>query len=176
VPIIKDRGWVEEARTMSKARGFDPDESQVTEDYNGELVIVYAEDTPRNVRYFTSKDLAKAGVERSKLRALAIANLRRVLPKIEAHQGEVYSMYTADGNYEASLLLFDDLWDGDIRVDGDIVVAIPTRDVLLITGSKNAEGIARLREVADELTAEGTYTISPALFVYRKGKFRRFDP
>ncbi len=176
VPIIKDRGWVEEARTMSKARGFDPDESQVTEDYNDELVIVYAEDTPRNVRYFTSKDLAKAGVERSKLRALAIANLRRVLPKIEAHQGEVYSMYTADGNYEASLLLFDDLWDGDIRVDGDIVVAIPTRDVLLITGSKNAEGIARLREVADELTAEGTYTISPALFVYRKGKFRRFDP
>ncbi len=176
VPIIKDRGWVEEARTMSKGRGFDPDESQVTEDYNDELVIVYAEDTPRNVRYFTSKDLAKAGVERSKLRALAIANLRRVLPKIEAHQGEVYSMYTADGNYEASLLLFDDLWDGDIRVDGDIVVAIPTRDVLLITGSKNAEGIARLREVADELTAEGTYTISPALFVYRKGKFRRFDP
>ncbi len=176
VPIIKDRGWVEEARTMSKARGFDPDESQVTEDYNDELVIVYAEDTPRNVRYFTSKDLAKAGVERSKLRALAIANLRRVLPKIEAHQGEVYSMYTADGNYEASLLLFDDLWDGDIRVDGDIVVAIPTRDVLLITGSKNAEGIARLREVADELTAEGTYTISPALFVYRTGKFRRFDP
>ena len=31
-------------------------------------------------------------------------------------------------------------------------------------------------QVADELTAEGTYTISPALFVYRKGKFRRFDP
>jgi len=176
VPIIKDRERVAEAQAMSKARGLDPDESQVTEDYNDELVIVYAEDTPRNVRYFTSKDLAKAGVERSKLRALAIANLRRVLPKIEAHQGEVYSMYTADGNYEASLLLFDDLWDGDIRVDGDIVVAIPTRDVLLITGSKNAEGIARLREVADELTAEGTYTISPALFVYRKGKFRRFDP
>ena len=176
VPIIKDRAWVEEAMAMSRASGADADEWQVIEDYNDELVIVYAEDTPRNVRYFTSKDLAKAGVERSKLRALAIANLRRVLPKIEAHQGEVYSMYTADGNYEASLLLFDDLWDGDIRVDGDIVVAIPTRDVLLITGSKNAEGIARLREVADELTAEGTYTISPALFVYRKGKFRRFDP
>jgi uncharacterized protein YtpQ (UPF0354 family) len=175
VPIIKDRGWVEDAKAMSKSRGFDPEESQVTEDYNDELVIVYAEDTPRNVRYFTRKDLDKAGVERSKLRALAIANLRRVLPKIEAHQGPVYSMYTADGNYEASLLLFDDLWDGDIKVDGDIVVAIPTRDVLLITGSKNEEGIARLREIVDQITAEGTYTISSNLFVYRKGVFRRFD-
>jgi uncharacterized protein YtpQ (UPF0354 family) len=175
VPIIKDRGWVEDAKAMSKSRGFDPEESQVTEDYNDELVIVYAEDTPRNVRYFTRKDLDKAGVERNKLRALAIANLRRVLPKIEAHQGPVYSMYTADGNYEASLLLFDDLWDGDIKVDGDIVVAIPTRDVLLITGSKNEEGIARLREIVDQITAEGTYTISSSLFVYRKGVFRRFD-
>lgn len=106
VPIIKDRERVAEAQAMSKARGLDPDESQVTEDYNDELVIVYAEDTPRNVRYFTSKDPAKAGVERSK---------------------------------------------------------------------KNAEGIARLRDVADQLTAEGTYTISSALFVYRKGKFRRFE-
>jgi len=175
VPIIKDRGWVEDAKAMSKSRGFDPEESQVTEDYNEELVIVYAEDTPRNVRYFSRKDLDKAGVERNKLRALAIANLRRVLPKIEAHQGPVYSMYTADGNYEASLLLFDDLWDGDIKVDGDIVVAIPTRDVLLITGSKNEEGIARLREIVDQITAEGTYTISSNLFVYRKGVFRRFD-
>ena len=84
-------------------------------------------------------------------------------------------MYTADGNYEASLLLFDDLWDGDIKVDGDIVVAIPTRDVLLITGSKNEEGIARLREIVDQVTAEGTYTVSSTLFVYRKGVFRRFD-
>ena len=177
VPIIKDRGWVEQATSMSKSRGMAADEGQVIEDFNEDLVIVYAEDTPRNVRYFSTKDLAKAGVERSKLRALAISNLRRVLPKIEPHHGPVYSMLTADGNYEASLLLFDELWSkSEFKVDGDIVVAIPSRDVLLITGSRNAEGVARLREIADQISAEGTYTISDQLFVYRKGSFRRFEP
>ena len=177
VPIIKDRGWVEQAISMSKSRGAAADEVQVFEELNEELVIVYAEDTPRNVRYFSAKDLAKAGVERSKLRALAITNLRRVLPKIEPHHGPVYSMLTADGNYEASLLLFEELWvRSDFKVDGDIVVAIPSRDVLLITGSRNAEGVARLREISDQITSEGTYTISDQLFVYRKGVFRRFEP
>ncbi len=177
VPIIKDRSWVEQAISMSKSRGAAADEVQVFEELNEELVIVYAEDTPRNVRYFSAKDLAKAGVERSKLRALAITNLRRVLPKIEPHHGPVYSMLTADGNYEASLLLFEELWvRSDFKVDGDIVVAIPSRDVLLITGSRNAEGVARLREICDQITSEGTYTISDQLFVYRKGVFRRFEP
>lgn len=177
VPIIKERGWVEQAISTAKSRGTAVDAGQVFEDFNEELVIVYAEDTPRNVRYFSAKDLAEAGVERSKLRALAISNLRRVLPRLEPHHGQVYSMLTADGNYEASLLLFDELWNkSDFKVDGDIVVAIPARDLLLITGSRNAEGIARLREIADQITASGTYTISDQLFVYRKGVFRRFEP
>ena len=167
VPIIKDRGWVEEARTMSKARGFDPDESQVTEDYNDELVIVYAEDTPRNVRYFTSKDLAKAGVERSKLRALAIANLRRVLPKIEAHQGEVYSMYTADGNYEASLLLFDDVTGISVKPLGFLsaVFALVGRPDLKETRLAVAEDhwqVVRGRvNVMLGISKSGTATIEP---------------
>ena len=47
-------------------------------------------------------------------------------------------MLKAGGDYEASLLLFDDIWrDGQVKVDGDIVVAVPAKDVLLVTGSNN---------------------------------------
>ena len=33
-------------------------------------------------------------------------------------------------------------------VQGDIVVAIPTRDLLLVTGSQNPEGINKMKEMA----------------------------
>ena len=76
------------------------------------------------------------------------------------------------GTYEASLLLFDSIWtDGQVKVNGDIVVAVPTRDVLLVTGSKNRKGLAALRKIATKFAAEGSDPISDKLFVYRDGRF-----
>jgi uncharacterized protein YtpQ (UPF0354 family) len=176
VPIIKERGWPEEVRADARRRGGKEPADQVVEKFNDQLVIVYAEDTPLNIRYITGDILDKAGVDRRKLRAMAVANLRRKLPDIKTHEGPVISMLTAGGNYEASLLLLDELWSsGRFKVDGDIVIAVPSRDVLLITGSKNSAGIARLRELAGQIMSESNYTLTTDLFVYRKGAFQRLE-
>jgi len=176
VPIIKERGWPEEVRADARRRGGKEPADQVVEKFNDQLVIVYAEDTPLNIRYVTADILEKAGVDRRKLRQLAVANLRRKLPDIKTHKGPVISMLTAGGNYEASLLLLDELWNGGrFKVDGDIVIAVPSRDVLLITGSKNSAGIARLRELAGQIMSESNYTLTTDLFVYRKGEFQRLE-
>jgi uncharacterized protein YtpQ (UPF0354 family) len=87
-------------------------------------------------------------------------------------------MITADGSYESSLLLLDDLWSkGDVpaKVDGDVVVAIPARDLLFFTGSSNPAGVARLRELAAKYVKQASYRLTAALFVYRDGRFTRFD-
>jgi len=106
-----------------------------------------------------------------------VANLRRVLPDIELHEGPLVSMLTAGGTYEASLLLLEDLWAGDKpKVDGDYVVAVPSRDVLLITGSRNQEGLAKLRELAEEIATTGSYALTSELFIRRNGAFRRYAP
>jgi uncharacterized protein YtpQ (UPF0354 family) len=175
VPIVKDRGWLDEIGRATQARSSNKPVEQVFEPLNELLVVVYAEDTPRNIRYFSAENLEKAGVKRDSLRALAVKNLRRVLPEIEIHSGPLISMVTAGGNYEASLLLFEDFWKGDrLKVDGDYVVAVPTRDLLLVTGSKNAEGVAQLREMAKSIVEESTYTLTDQLFVYRNGRFVPF--
>ena len=84
-------------------------------------------------------------------------------------------MMTAGGDYEASLLLFDDIWrGGKIKMNGDIVVAVPAKDVLLITGSNNRKGIAAVRELAAKYKAESRYEITDTLFVYRNGRFVKF--
>ncbi len=61
-----------------QGRGADRAVEQVIEELNEDLVIVYAEDTPQNIRYFGPRDLQEAGVQKDKLRALAVENLRRI--------------------------------------------------------------------------------------------------
>ena len=55
------------------------------EEFNDELVILYAIDEANRMRYLMANETI--GVERDKLRKLAIENLNRILPKIEMHQG-----------------------------------------------------------------------------------------
>jgi uncharacterized protein YtpQ (UPF0354 family) len=88
---------------------------------------------------------------------------------------DVFGMITA-GDYTTSLLLFDDMWSGkQIKFDGDLVVAIPARDVILITGSRVDKGVQGIRGMARDL-AKGAYRINANLYVYRNGVFSAFTP
>jgi len=79
------------------------------------------------------------------------------------------------GNYEASLLLIDDIWSsGQIQVNGDIVVAIPTRDTLLVTGSRSRSGLKLVRELTAKFKSQGPYELTDTLFRYRDGRFTKF--
>lgn len=174
VPIIKDRAWLQETRQALLARGATNVAENVYDDVNEELVIVYAEDSPKNIRYISPDDLEQAGIARNELRALACENLLRIVPKIERHGEDGTYMLIAGGDYEASLLAVDALWDpARFDVDGDIVVAIPSRDVLLITGSNDEEGIDRLQQAVEH--SSGPYSLTARLFVFRNGKLEVFN-
>ena len=114
--------------------------------------------------------------DRTNLRELALTNLRHLIPKVEVEEGvDGIFIIDAGGALEASLLLSNRLWSsGQIKVDGDIVVAVPAMETLLVAGSHNRAGIAQLRRVAAGV-ATGPYAVSRSLFVYRDGKFVRFD-
>ena len=171
VPVIKDRAWLADNERGLKARGMNA--QFLSEDYNDELVILYAMDEENRTRYLMADE--QIGVARKDLRKLAVENLDRLLPRVQLQQAGDVAMMTANGDYEASLLLFDHIWrGGKVEVNGDIVVAIPAKDVVLITGSKSRKGIAHVREVAAKLKAESRYEITDTLFVYRDGRFVRF--
>jgi uncharacterized protein YtpQ (UPF0354 family) len=171
IPIIKDRPWLEETRKALLARGMKKIPALVVEDLNPDLVILYAEDSPKSFRYLKPEDLERAQIEQGKLRALACENLRRVLPKIGWHGTNGLYMVTAGGNYEASLLLLDSVWSGGkSNVQGDLVVAIPARDLLLVTGSGDPQGIKRMRQAVKKAYSGGSYKLTSKLFVFHNGK------
>ena len=177
VAIVKDRQWLEDTRQTLITRGAKEFPETVHEDLNSDLIILYAEDTEKNMRYVSPKDLEKAHINRSELRTLAMENLRRVIPKIEQHGTNGLYMLTAGGDYEASLLLFDSIWSGlKNSVQGDVVVAVPTRDLLIVTGSDDAQGIDKMKQIIQQAWSGGPYQLTQKLFVYRAGKFNEFFP
>ncbi len=151
------------------------------ERYNDHLIILYAEDTPHNIRYLSEAQLDDLGIDRAGLRAMAVANLDGLLPDVQAQGNDGTYMLIAGGNYEASLLLIDEIWTGDVwrdgtlPVSGDLVVAVPSRDVLLVTGSDDAKGLALVREIADDIVATEPYYLTNQLFIYRDGRFQPYD-
>ena len=134
-------------------------------------------DTGKELRFLMKPELEPAGVKPEELRALGVANLRTLAPNIQLHKGAEYSMITAGGNYESSLLLVPQIWSGStVKVDGDLVVAVPARNLLFVTGSRTPGGIAKVREVAARALRESPNRLTDTLFVLRDGKFEKLAP
>jgi uncharacterized protein YtpQ (UPF0354 family) len=177
VPVVKDRAWHDEVHAALRERGQTSGIADVWEEYNAELIIAYAQDTASNIRYLTPEDLAALGIDRSELRALAVKNLLELLPEVSMRGENGVYMFTAGGDYEASLILADTIWEGgQVKVNGDVVVAIPSRDLLLVCGSGDPSGVARVREMAAKFAAEAPYRLTSDLFVRTNGTFERFVP
>jgi uncharacterized protein YtpQ (UPF0354 family) len=171
VPIIKDRAWLAELQGRFKQKSAS--QQPLFEDFAGELVVVYAEDTDKATRYLNSSEIQ--GFEPGRLRALAVENLMRLMPRIEMRQlAEGAYMITSHADYGASLILADSIWSGDqVKVNGDIVVAVPAKDVILATGSRDRENLKAMRQLTHDL-AKGNGGLIETLFVYRKGRFVKF--
>jgi uncharacterized protein YtpQ (UPF0354 family) len=171
VPVVKNRQRFDHVQRLYGAEGKGLQYSEGP--FTSELVVVYAEDNSTAMRFLSTAD--DIG-DRGQLNDLAVANLIQLLPKIEMRAGADKTwLISAGGDYESSLLLLSDLWSsGQIKVDGEIVVAVPAKDALLVTGTRNAAGVARLRKFAAEV-ASGAYGLTKVLFIYRDGKFATFE-
>ena len=176
VPVIKDAAYIPEIGAAMASRGADAGWQPAHDVYNSELVILYAEDTERSIRYMTEEELAKSGFAADGRRARAVANLKAQLPGVQAQGADGIYRLMAGGDYDVSLLLFDKFWEsGQLRVKGEIVVAIPARNVLFVTGSEDPKGLTALRNVIAEAFSTESYTLTDRLFVYRNGKFVPFE-
>jgi uncharacterized protein YtpQ (UPF0354 family) len=77
-------------------------------------------------------------------------------------------------NLEACTLLATTWWEQmATQVPGEIVAAVPSRDVVLFCSSKSREGLATLMSVSAEvLQRETTHALTNRLLVWRNGKWK----
>ncbi|HYC70925.1 MAG TPA: DUF1444 family protein [Opitutaceae bacterium] len=175
VPVVKDRGWIAESRQAMKDRGAKNGDEVFFETLGPDVVVMYAEDRPTSIRYLSAKDLDQAEVSRAELRALACDNLKRLLPSPNRHGADGFYMMTLDGTFEASLLLYPKIWTPEqMPVKGEVVVAIPNRDMLIATGSEDAAGLEKMRALVEKSWQTGSYRLTRKLFVFRGDHLEEF--
>ena len=148
----------------------------VAEHLCGDLWIVYAQDLPERMVSIKGSELPELGLAKADLFELATENLRRIMPSAECHGDGPWYVLSAGGDYTASLVLFDGVWEqlAD-SVEGEIVAVVPARDTLLFTGSESAEGLKAIREQAAHVVTTGNYVVSDTLIVRRGGRWEVFN-
>jgi uncharacterized protein YtpQ (UPF0354 family) len=172
VPVIKPVSFLNAATNM----GAPTDSLGIHEMYNDELVVLYAADLPNNVRGIKESDLTSLGITKESLREIAINNLAKLLANIQVKGGNGLFMVIVNGNYESSIILLDDvIHQKNFQVNGDLVVAIPNRDILLITGSDDTQNVARVAAITNKMFTENNYPISPYLFKRMDGKWEKWS-
>ncbi|WP_461535328.1 DUF1444 family protein [Spongorhabdus nitratireducens] len=173
-PVLKPRSYLVNVREHLKARGYDEEElpfywHQLTDS----VLVLYAFDTPENMRFATPQDVKELGLSDEMVRLKAAENLDTYFSEIElsvmkmdTHEtGSLYFL-KADDNYEASALLSDFLWSKDnFPVKGDFVAFVPARNMLIVVGSEDKQGITIASMFAEQSYQDLGYSISPRPFI-----------
>lgn len=145
IPVIKRREAPSDDDII-----LPPDHAVLDDELVGELLILYAFDLPGHFQYVSEHDCQTLGLDPAGLRNLSARNLtqRRSKPEILRPNGPAV-MLRVDGDLEASLLLVDHLWPQLARgIPGELVVAVPSRDVLAVSGTGIPRGVETLRYAA----------------------------
>jgi uncharacterized protein YtpQ (UPF0354 family) len=154
------------------------DDSPVLRNLGNGLLVAYIVDAGQSFKYVQNRDLSKAKASEDELHAKAMSNLLAFMgerTRMQQH-GDIFAMFL-DGNFEASLVLVDQLWDESLvgYVPNGFVVAVPARDVLAFTDVKSAAGIADLRGLVGRLFPGGDHLISPDLYKREPGRWMRIE-
>lgn len=163
-----------------QAHGVPPEQMPVTQPLCGELLVTFAFDLPEQFVMATPPLLARAGIAPDEIDALVRTNLkgRFGAQLMKTDQDGLMTVQAGDA-YEAVLLILDGFWDQHVRsvVAGDIVVAAPRRDVLLIADAAVAGAVAALRERANEVFRGSTdaHGLSAQVMVRRDGRWQLLD-
>ena len=135
--------------------------------YENGLTCYYLLDKGDSFEYVQNQHLLENAETVESLHLHAVANLAALASAnlVVREYGDIF-VATMGGNFEASLLLVDELWDETYShvVDNGFVAAIPARDILAFCDSKSSEGIAQLVETIERVWPGGDHLLTKQLY------------
>ena len=161
MPVIKDTAWLPQIQARLRESGATDEIDYYFEPLAEGLVIFYVIDTPSNIRYVSRDVIDESGIPLADLRKTAVHNLGTLLADLSAAQEDgLYALFL-DGNYDPGLMLIDEVWDAaNFELKGDLVVSIPTREGVLISGTDEKAGLTALAGYSDEFYDSSPYRLT----------------
>ncbi len=177
VPRIKHLHFLAAAATLSDKSSDRP----VTMPFVADLVVAYSFDLPQIFQSVMQRDLTRLGMSVESLHERAIRNLMEHMPPIEyVGDPEEPSVLALKCGYdmEACMLLVPEYWNAASAnlPNGKLVVAVPMRNLVLLTSSASMSGLEVLREVIRQasLVEDRTHNLSKSLLVWGEGRWTEF--
>ena len=145
------------------------------DEFLGGLGVGYSYGPAFGQRLVTWAELQRMELSRRVLRRQAADNLDARLGAVGVHGQPPALMLTFEG-IASSLLLAEGLWTSLERsVPGELVVGVPARDVVIVTGSQSPPGLAKVRRAVDRVFFAGDrHLLSRKLLVRRRGVWEPF--
>jgi hypothetical protein len=152
------------------------DPGAVRDEYCSDLVVVYTSGPQFGRRIVTHDDLEQLQTTPRMLRRAAVDHLEVLSSRAEFH-GQPPSLMLSFEGLESSLLLANDFWTQmQGVVPGDLVVGVPSRDVVIVTGSQSTAGLEKARRCVERVFFAGDENpLTRNLLVRRDGVWEPFD-
>jgi uncharacterized protein YtpQ (UPF0354 family) len=151
------------------------DEGNVLDEYLEGLVVGYSVGPPFGEMLVTWSDLERIEISRRRLRRQALENLENMLDSVNIY-GQPPALMLSFNGLESSVLLIDEFWESLAEsVPGELVVGVPARDVVILTGSHSRGGLERATRAVERIFyANGPNLLLRDLLVWRDGDWARF--
>ena len=143
--------------------------------YSSSLLVSYLVDQGNSYQYVQSRHLTESGMTEEDLHAIGIRNLASLARERDLRVVPYNGIFAVlmGGDFEASLLLVDHLWDHQFRayVSGDCAAAIPARDILAFCDSGSLPGVHELEAVIARAASTADHPLSDMIHVRRDKLF-----
>lgn len=182
--VIKSADYLTAAKNqLIEANLPDKNIDFVYEKINDDLYCFYVFDSESGMQLITTKDLEERKIDANTIRSTAIHNLtehfeNNVNIRRLEHTGNARIFTVSlDESYEASIILLDKYWNKEIfKVEGEIITFVPARNVVIVTGSQDTEGMRIAAHIAESGFNELGYAISQNGYKYESGNWTSYKP
>jgi uncharacterized protein YtpQ (UPF0354 family) len=154
-----------------------PEYHPIVEPLVADILVCYAFDMTAQHKFVSQADCVKLGIDPRNLRKHGLKNLRRRYPEFDLRRiDECWMVTGASGGYETVALLDDSFWAVRLEgVQGKVVAAAPSFDVLTVTTTKFPNGVDTVREVIEQTFKEGHHLLSRNLLTRTGTSWQLFD-
>ena len=165
VPVLKPESYLDSIEGIKDVI--------VYEEFLEGIVLIYVFDKPTMIEMVSPSALLELNIEKSELEMISLANLENFMEGFHIIEDTgVYFPYLEESVYTSSLLLIDDIWNYDnFPVNGDIIVAIPERDFVIVIGSDDVDLVRKTRTYCESVFQTSNYAVYYGLLKWNGHSF-----
>ena len=173
--VIRHAGYADKMNNILQ-QGNGDDVGIVAVPYSRDLELVLVSDEPMTSKVLDTRKLSALGLTLDQAMAFGRQQVLAGLPSIPAYTDIDEGVITTPNmDYMASLILADG-WDAlNVSLGGNLVVAIPSDDVIIITSAVKGSARADLQAYVKNAFDNANRSISASLYIRKNGKWVEED-